>query len=279
MKIDAHIHIFSSDAAAERSGYLDDSGFRILYSAEKARLSTAGDAKKYADSNGLNNLWCMGFCWESAERCIRENSRVAEEAAVVEQCTLFSGVPSLPCPEIKMLIRKSKCDGFRGIGEIAFYSTGLDDSNDGYCRSIFEAACEEDMPVCLHVTEPVGHGYCGKHATDFTVIYNLIRDFPSLRIMLSHMGGGMLFYEQMPEVREAFKNVVYDTAAVPFLYGKDIYRRAVELAGNRKILFGSDYPLLELTRYESTIRSSLPEDVAAAVMGENALRFLSAREA
>ena len=278
MKIDTHIHIFSTQAAADRQGYLDDHGFRLLYAKEKAGLATADDACDYAVSNGLDAFWCMGFCWESAERCIRENSRIAEESAGNERFTLFAGVPSLPFPDIKKLIRDAKGDGFRGIGEVAFYGSGLDIKNEQYCRSIFEAACEEDMPVCLHVTEPVGHSYPGKHATDFSVIYDLIRDFPSLRIMLSHMGGGLLFYEQMPEVREAFRNVVYDTAAAPFLYDRDIYRRVVELAGNEKILFGSDYPLLGIKRYEDAIMKALSPEIAQGVMGENAMKFISARK-
>ena len=279
MKTDAHIHIFSSPVAGGRTSYLDDKGFRLLYSAEKARIATADDARKYADTNALDSLWCMGFCWETTDRCKEENIRIAEETAGKELFTLYSGVPSLPCPDVKLLIRNAKRNGFRGIGEVAFYSTGLGSENSRYCRSIFESACEEDMPVCLHVTEPVGHSYPGKNATDFAVIYDLIRDFPALRIMLSHMGGGIMFYEQMPEVRDAFRNVVYDTAAAPFLYGEDIYRVGVELAGRGKILFGSDYPLLGIGRYERMIRDSLPEDIAKAVMGENALSFLSARKA
>jgi len=39
-------------------------------------------------------------------------------------------------------------------------------------------------------------------------------------------------------------NVWFDTAASPYLYRSDIYRLAAELAGEEKVLFGTDYPLL-----------------------------------
>lgn len=278
MKIDAHIHLFSRDIADHRERYLCDSAFGLLYGSEKARIASVQNAVKYAEDNRLDSLWTMGFCWSSGEMCDRENERIALETDGNQLFTLFSPVSSSPDSDVKKRIRKAKRDGFRGIGELAFYGHGLDETVEKYCRTVFEAACEEEMPVCLHLTEPVGHVYPGKHRTDFAVVYSLIRDFPTLRILLSHMGGGMLFYELMPEVREAFSRVWYDTAAVPFLYDAEVYEKSVSIVGSGKIIFGSDYPLLSIQRYQSDIESRLgPEDIRA-VMGENAHRLISGIE-
>jgi len=55
----------------------------------------------------------------------------------------------------------------------------------------------------------------------------------------------MLFYELMPKVRKTMRNVWYDTAASPLLFPTDdIFRVALECIDHRKILFGTDYPLL-----------------------------------
>jgi predicted TIM-barrel fold metal-dependent hydrolase len=63
--------------------------------------------------------------------------------------------------------------------------------------------------------------------------------------------------------------VFYDTAAVPYLYGEEIYEAAVSTIGPRKLLFGSDYPLLSAHRYRPGLERLAPE-VRTAVEDGNA---------
>lgn len=79
----------------------------------------------------------------------------------------------------------------------------------------------------------------------------------------------------MPEVRESLKNVFYDTAATPYIYSSKIYSTAVEIAGADKIVFGSDYPLLGVGRYKSSIEGEIdsPEEREKIFSG-NACRIL-----
>ena len=77
------------------------------------------------------------------------------------------------------------------------------------------------------------------------------------------------------EVKGSLKNVYYDTAASPFLYDPDIYRHARDFAGLEKILFGTDYPLIQPKRYFKEIQSSgLTDSEIKAVCGENARDLL-----
>jgi predicted TIM-barrel fold metal-dependent hydrolase len=78
----------------------------------------------------------------------------------------------------------------------------------------------------------------------------------------------------MPELREKFRNVYYDTAATPFLYSNAIYRAALALGLGEKILFGSDYPLLPQSRYLPQLigLSQLERD---RILGGNAERLLA----
>lgn len=278
MIIDSHIHVFSRNVVSYREKYLKDKEFGLLYCSPKATIVTVNDAKHYAETNCINSLWSMGFCWNDARICDQENEAVLAEIDNDLLFVPFFSVSSTVDKFVKKRIRRASENGFKGIGEIAFYRKGLDAKKDKYLRSIFEAAQEELLPVCLHVTEPLGHQYPGKTPTDLTEIYSLIRDFPGLKIILAHMGGGLFVYELMPEVKEAFRNVWYDTAAVPFLYDQDVYPRAKEIVGIEKILFGSDYPLLSIDRYENPIRSHFSEDDAELVLGKNAELFFNAEK-
>ena len=79
----------------------------------------------------------------------------------------------------------------------------------------------------------------------------------------------------MPEVKEAFKNVYFDTAASPFLYSPRIYSQVSQLVGADRILFGSDYPLLPPSRLLGEIDSvDLPEETRSLILSGNARRLL-----
>jgi predicted TIM-barrel fold metal-dependent hydrolase len=123
-----------------------------------------------------------------------------------------------------------------------------------------EAAARNSLPVCLHVNEPVGHEYPGKCEMEMMMLYELLRAYPSVPVVLAHWGGGLLFYELMPEVREALRHVYYDMAASPFLYDESIYGIAVSIVGSRKVLFGTDYPLIGHSRYLDPLRKYISSE-------------------
>ena len=88
--------------------------------------------------------------------------------------------------------------------------------------------------------------------------------------MLAHWGGGLPFYELMPEVAKGMANVYYDTAASPYLYSKRIYAIASEIVGVKKILFGTDFPLLSPRKYFQELEDSgLSKDDQRKILGLN----------
>ena len=52
----------------------------------------------------------------------------------------------------------------------------------------------------------------------------------------------------MPEVKEVLKNVYYDSAAQPFLYSRKVYKTSILCSNINKILFASDFPLINFSR-------------------------------
>jgi predicted TIM-barrel fold metal-dependent hydrolase len=79
----------------------------------------------------------------------------------------------------------------------------------------------------------------------------------------------------MPEVKEALKNVYFDTAASPFLYSPRVYEQVIRLVGADKVLFGSDYPLLAQSRLLAEVAAlELPPETRELVLSGNARRLL-----
>ena len=106
-------------------------------------------------------------------------------------------------------------------------------------------------------------------------IYHFLKTYPLNRIVLAHWGGGIFFYTLMKkEVRDALKNVWFDTAASPYLYDPRIYKVASELVPD-KVLFGSDYPLIRPSRYLKEIMDSgVSHDFIRLIAGHNAETLL-----
>ena len=133
-----------------------------------------------------------------------------------------------------------------------------------------------DFPILIHTNEPVGHDYPGKTPNTLKQIYDLIKRFPNNTIVLAHWGGGIFFYNLLKkDVKDSFKNVYFDTAASPFLYDVNIYKYAKEIVGLKKILFGSDYPLLPPARYFDEMKETeLTDDEIKKISGLNAAKLL-----
>jgi predicted TIM-barrel fold metal-dependent hydrolase len=170
--------------------------------------------------------------------------------------------------------------GARGIGELMPDSQGFRLDEAEVLGPAIEAACERGLPILTHASEPIGHVYPGKGTVTPDTVYRFAVAFPEAVLICAHWGGGLPFYELMPEVGKALRNVYYDTAAGLSLYRKAIYRTAVAAVGPGKVLFGSDYPLIRQSRFLAHIRQSgLDEESSAQLLGGNAARLLRLEEA
>ena len=108
-------------------------------------------------------------------------------------------------------------------------------------------------------------------------LYPFICNFPDLKIVLAHWGGGLPFYALMPEVKTALANTWFDCAATPFLYKPEIFEHLADIVGFDKILFGTDWYmsrlLCGLEKFCESYEQLLP-DLYAKAAGENAVAFL-----
>lgn len=279
MIIDFHTHIFPPDIIRNKPDYFNDPVFSLLYSNEKSKIIDHTGLIRAMDDSHIDHAVAMGFPWEEPEYCDKHNNYLAEAMADSgNRIIAFGNVPLKDKNAIEDRVKSIKESGMAGIGEIAFYSAGLagpDSKNSSVLERIFDSALRHSLPVCLHVNEPVGHYYSGKHLTDLTTIYSILENFPELTVILAHWGGGLFFYELMKEVRASLKNVYYDTAASPYLYNDSVYGTAVNITGSEKILFGSDFPLVSFNRYIQAIDKNLNDETARDnILGANAEKIL-----
>ncbi len=276
MIIDFHTHIFSSDLCRDRSNGLADTQFRSIYETEKSKLVSHQELMEAMKNSGIDYSVAMGFPWIDEVLCRAQNEYLRTVIELSGGVIIpFGSVPLHSATPPEEWVRGIKEMGLRGIGEVGFYRQGLTGNNLDFLKKVLAAAGKYSLPLCLHVNEPVGHHYQGKYDPNLRELYPVLSDYSDVPIILSHWGGGMVFYELMPEVSEALSHCYYDTAASPFIYSDAIYRIAPLMTGPKKILFGSDYPLLSWRRYYDAInRECVDEEIKADVLGRNAARLL-----
>ncbi|MGD2029547.1 MAG: amidohydrolase family protein, partial [Desulfobacterales bacterium] len=251
MIIDFHTHIFPKAIRENRQKYFpNESAFKLLYSSPGSKLVGATEIVDSMDDQGVDKSVVFGFPWKTKEIFQVQNDYIMEVVdrypdRLIGLCC-FDPSHREAVPETERCIK----GGLSGIGEIAFYESGIDDGALDNLSPLMEICRDRDLPFLIHTNEPVGHIYPGKTLNTLKQIYDLIKRFPENKIVLAHWGGGIFFFNLLKkDVKERLENVYFDTAASPFLYDPRIYRYAKEIAGLDKILFGSDFPLLKPARY------------------------------
>lgn len=243
----------------------------MLYSDPKAKIVGVEELLSNMAEEGVVYSVMCGFPWSDLELCKRENDYLLESHQKYLQLLPFV---TFTADErgLKELERCAK-GGAKGAGELAPGTYGEKLIDRGYLRELFATLKSLDIPVLIHVNEPVGHLYPGKGKVCLKDIEALLTLSEGAKVILAHMGGGLFFYELMPEIKELCRNVYYDTAALPFLYEPKVWRVAMELIPN-KLLFGTDYPLLGPKRYfKGMEEGGLGGADREKVLWENAFRF------
>ncbi len=251
MIIDFHTHICPKAVRDNRHRYFEgEPAFKLLYEPPKSRLVGADEIVRVMDEQGVDISVVFGFPWRNPDIFKMQNDFIMDAVARYPGRLIGFACFDVCSEEAEKEARRCLDGGLSGIGELAFYESGIDEHCLEQVTPIMEICREKNFPILIHTNEPVGHMYPGKTPITLGQIYNLAARFPDNKIVLAHWGGGIFFYNLLKrEVKETLANVYFDTAASPFLYHADIYPTAIKIMGSDKILLGTDFPLLKPARY------------------------------
>jgi predicted TIM-barrel fold metal-dependent hydrolase len=277
MIIDVHTHIFSPEMAALREKYCEtEARFAECYVSPKARMVAAEELIAAMDNAGVARAVVMGYAFADEALCRVSNDYIIEAVRRYPERLIGLGAVQ-PLDGDRAIYEAERCfqAGLAGLGELTPDGQQFDVTSRETLAPLAEMLIQYDKPLLIHASEPVGHAYGGKGQTTPEKILKLAENFPELKIIAGHWGGGLLFYELMPEVRASLANLYYDTAATTYLYRFDVFRAALAACPLEKILFASDYPVLGPSRLLQRIRheANLTETELAAILGGNAARL------
>lgn len=275
-KIDIHVHVTPPEISSNPEKFAEkEPYFALLSASPKNRFATAEEVIEELDSAGFAAAVVFGFGFRDIGLCRMVNDYVIE--AVRNHPGKLIGYIAVPPAhrEAEPEIDRCYAAGLRGAGELfpAGQDFRLDETAD--TRRFAGACTERRIPALIHLNEPLGHYYPGKTSTTLRQAERFVEANPDLTIIFAHWGGGLFFYELMPELRRKCRNVYYDTAADILLYDNRIYAAAAALGLGGKILFGSDFPFLPISRYTEGINTAgISGETQALIRGGTAEQLL-----
>ena len=248
--VDAHTHIFPPELRADRSLHLERDGwFGSLYQNPAAEIASAEEIIASMDAAGIARSVVCGFPWRDPGLCREHNAYLADSAGRFPDRLSWLGIVT---PGTNTAVRDAIwCfeNGASGLGEFNADAQGFDLRNADGFREVAECCVAADRPVMIHASEPVGHDYPGKGSATPDKFLQFLKAFPELNVVAAHWGGGLPFYELMPEVAGLTRRLAYDTGASTYLYTFQVFRTVLDIAGPDRVLFGSDYPVLRQRRF------------------------------
>lgn len=165
-------------------------------------------------------------------------------------------------------------------------------------RSFFSKLAELDVPILIHPMTPAGHDSMNDYrlapmigyemelclATVRVIMGGILRDYPNLKIIVSHLGGAIPYLiERIENCFWAYPECRVNITDSPKNYLKKIYLDTVSFHppalmcayafhGPRKLIMGSDYPHVigDIQRSVSSIQNlNIPNQEKEWIFSEN----------
>lgn len=224
----------------------------------QAPWTTRADLSAYlerAEEAGIDKTVVFAITSDDYERA---NAEVAEIVARhTDKLIGFARIhPERDKGKIERLLRRAVEDyGFRGIKVHGGEALPT--------REVCEVAKSLNLPILVDIMGRV------------EVLPLLAAEFPEVNFIVAHLGSfadDWRVFQVMPFILAKFPNLYADTSGVRFI---DHLLEAIRVAGAKKMLFGSDGPLLHPGLELHKIRLlKLPQEDEALILGENARRLL-----
>ncbi|MDR1731779.1 MAG: amidohydrolase family protein [Synergistaceae bacterium] len=275
--IDFHIHLYppevirDAEKISEREPY-----FNALTHNRVHKWATVDDLLSRMEKDGVERAVAGGFAFQDMGLCRLCNDYIID--CVRRYPDKLDGmclVPPLARGFDREILRCAEA-GLIGAGELFPEGQGIDITDESQTWRLAGVLHEVNLCVQWHSAEPVGHSYVGKGNVGPREAALFCMHHPEVRTIFAHLGGGLWLYELMPEMKLRLSNAYYDLAALPWLYEPAVLK-TLETAGlEDKFLMGTDYPILDSTRYKKAFEASgIRETTLKKITRDNALSLLS----
>ncbi len=240
--LDAHVHLMSSDLAA-RTG--------------AAGTSTADDLIEKMDAAHVERAVVLSTAYMSAlpddaSMSAENDFAAAQVARYPDRLIGFCGINPLRASAVPEIDRCTSKPGMRGL-KLHLVGSELDVANDQHLAAlaqVFDRAEQRDLPVTIHVANPIGLPLDSAALTRFGTI---VATHPNVRVAFAH-GFSLLDNQQLEWLTYGIQQGVFKRANVFIdvsaylsahrdapLSEREVIVWRLRQFGLDHVLFGSDY--------------------------------------
>ena len=255
--IDFHVHIYPPEIIRDCEKISENEPyFNALIHNKVHKWAALEDLLLRMQRDNITRAIIFGFAFQDMGLCKICNDYIIDcVKKFPDKLTGLCVVP--PCDKnLEREIMRCADSGLIGAGELFPDGQNINISDENQTLRLTNAIRAANFFILWHLAEPVGHEYVGKGKTSTRDAFKFCVNNPDITTIFAHFGGGLWIYELMPEVKKILSNTYYDIAAMPYLYDAKIFD-AIKAAGmTHKFLMGSDYPILDSSRYEKKFNDS-----------------------
>ena len=218
-------------------------------------------------------------CRRARKGDVSSNEQVAELARKSRRFVGFASVDPLEkgaARELEAAVTKLHLKGLKLDPALQDFSPG-----DRKAFTVYEAAEALGIPLVIHTGMSWAPGTALERGHPLH-LENAIRRFPKLRFVLAHFAWPWVW--EAAALALKYPNVYLDTACLyydspkeffRFVFSKQIPTTLIERSLRNKIVFGSNYPRVEIKNMAAAVRSlHLTEGCLQKIFKENAERLL-----
>lgn len=222
-------------------------------------------------------------CARARKDAVSSNEQVAELCARSERFIGFASVDPLKDGAARELERSIKDLGLRGLKLDPALQDFLPD--DPKAWAVYEAAEALKIPVVTHT----GMSWAPDTAIERgqpLLLESAIRRFTGLDFVLAHFAWPWVW--EAAALALKYPNVYLDTSCLyydspkeffQFVFSKQIPTTVLERSLRNKVIFGSNYPRVEIKNMVHALKTlDLTEGCLARIFNDNAGRLLAKRE-
>ena len=310
MKIDSHVHIYSSAeaGAAAKEGYeIWEYGEKhgVCYSALRGTLTELVEAMQGADiaKAVLVNLFStqhhrnealgalsVGLSEAERARATREiDAKLAEDLVSFNRwaCELIVEAPGvipfvaadpqlLPdeagADHVREMVQRHGARGVKLHGPVQGFH-----ASDERLWPVYRLCEEMALPIVAHS----GPDAAGAGLAEPRAFAPVLEAFPRLRLVIAHLGGGT--WAQALEIAQRFDNAYFDCCEIIEWTDspngpteRELGQLIVDI-GPQRVMMGSDYPWYDLDRTVDRVMELpvLSREEKEGIAGANAIRILN----
>ena len=156
--------------------------FRMLYAWKKAKLIGGHEMVRVMDEEQVDVSVAFGFPWKNQAYSIMHNDYIMD--VVARYPDRIKGFCCLDTCSESADSEVTRCidGGLSGVGELAFYETGIVCEARDSLAPIMAICQEKDLPVMIHTNEPVGYQYPENQRTRWPRYMILSNDFQTIKL-------------------------------------------------------------------------------------------------